>query len=48
MNLEDTGLCSITAKDQESGKAALEFIKRILKDDEIGDVLHGKVTKILE
>jgi len=48
VNLEDNGQCSITAKDQVSGKAALEFIKGILKTDEVGDVLHGKVAKILD
>ena len=48
VNLEDDGNCSITAKDQVSGKAAVEFIKRILKDDEVGDILHGKVVKILD
>jgi polyribonucleotide nucleotidyltransferase len=48
VNLEDNGQCSVTAKDQASGKAALERIKGILKDDEVGDVLHGKVVKILD
>lgn len=48
VNLEDNGQCSITAKDQVSGKAALDRIKGILKDDEVGDVLHGKIVKILD
>ena len=48
VNLNDDGQCSITAKDQASGQAALAFIKGILKDDEVGDVLHGKVVKILD
>ncbi len=48
VHLEDDGQCSITAKDQVSGKAALEYIKGILKDDEVGDVLHGKIVKILD
>ncbi|MFZ4461189.1 MAG: polyribonucleotide nucleotidyltransferase [Patescibacteria group bacterium] len=48
VNLEDDGQCSITAKDQASGQAALAFIKGILKDDEVGDVLHGKIIKILD
>lgn len=48
VNLEDNGTCTITAKDQISGKAALEFIKNILKDIEIGDIYDGKVMKILD
>ncbi len=48
VNLEDNGQCSVTAKDQTSGKAALERIKSILKEDEVGDVLHGKIVKILD
>lgn len=38
VNLEDSGTCTITAKDQVSGKAALDFIKNILKDIEVGDI----------
>lgn len=48
VNLEDSGTCSITAKDGVSGARALEFIKNILKTDEVGDILAGKVVKILD
>lgn len=48
MNLEDDGQCTITAKTQEAGKAALEFIKGILKDIEVGDIYEGKIVKILD
>ncbi|EKD29623.1 MAG: hypothetical protein ACD_78C00334G0006 [uncultured bacterium (gcode 4)] len=48
VNLADNGQCSITAKNQISGQAALDVIKGILKDDEIGDILEGKVVKIIE
>lgn len=48
VNLEDDGQCTITAKTQEAGKAALEFIKWILKDIEVGDVYEGKIVKILD
>jgi polyribonucleotide nucleotidyltransferase len=48
VNLEDSGTCTITAKDQTSGKAALDFIKNILKDIEVGDVYEGKIVKILD
>lgn len=48
VNLADNGQCSITAKNQTSGQAALDVIKGILKDDEIGDLLEGKIVKIIE
>jgi polyribonucleotide nucleotidyltransferase len=48
VNLADDGVCTITAKDQVSGNAALEFIKNILKDVEVGDVYDGKIVKILD
>ena len=48
VNLEDDGHCTITAKTQEAGKAALEFIKGILKEIEVGDIYEGKIVKILD
>lgn len=48
VNLEDNGQCTITAKTQEAGKAALEFIQWILKDIEVGDEYEGKIVKILD
>ncbi len=48
VNLEDNGQCTVTAKTQEAGKAALEFIKWILKDIEVGDVYEGRIVKILD
>lgn len=48
VNLEDDGQCTVTAKTQEAGQAALEFIKGILKDIEVGDIYEGKIVKILD
>lgn len=48
VNLEDNGHCTITAKTQEAGKAALAFIQNILKDIEVGDIYEGKIIKILD
>lgn len=48
VNLEDDGHCTITAKTQEAGKAALDFIKGILKEIEVGDIYEGKIVKILD
>jgi len=48
VDLQDDGHCTITAKTQESGQKALDFIKNILKDIEVGDEYEGKITKILD
>ncbi len=48
VNLEDNGQCTVTAKTQEAGQAALAFIKWILKDIEVGDIYDGKIVKILD
>jgi polyribonucleotide nucleotidyltransferase len=48
VNLEDNGQCTVTAKTQEAGQAALAFIKWILKDIEVGDEYEGKIVKILD
>lgn len=48
VDLQDDGHCTITAKTQEAGQNALNFIKNILKDIEIGDEYEGKIIKILD
>lgn len=48
VDLQDDGHCTITAKTQESGQKALDFIKNILKDIEVGDEYEGKIIKILD
>lgn len=48
VDLKDDGHCTITAKSQEAGNAALDFIKNILKDIEVGDEYEGKIIKILD
>lgn len=48
VNLEDDGNCTVTAKTQEAGRAAIEFIKWILKDIEVGDIYEGRIIKILD
>lgn len=48
VDLKDDGHCTITAKSQEAGQAALNFIKNILKDIEVGDEYEGKIIKILD
>ena len=42
------GLVSIAAVDQKSGNDALEWIKGIVEEPEIGKIYDGKVIKIMD
>ncbi len=48
IEINDEGLVSIAAVDQKSGKDALEWIKGIVEEPEIGKIYEGKVIKIME
>ena len=48
VDLADDGKCTVTAKTQEAWQKAIEFIKNIIKDVEIGDIYEGKIIKILD
>lgn len=48
VDITDEGMVSVTAKNQENGKAAIIFITALLKDIEPGETHTGKVAKILE
>ncbi|MBS9784026.1 polyribonucleotide nucleotidyltransferase [Candidatus Gracilibacteria bacterium] len=48
VNLDDDGKCTITAKSQEEGKKAVEFIQNLLKEVEVGDEYEGTIIKILD
>lgn len=48
IDIEQDGLVVITAKDQESGTKAVEWIKRITYQPKVGDEFEGKVVKIME
>lgn len=48
VDITDTGMVSVTAKNQETGKAAIAFITALLKDIEPGEMYTGKALKILE
>lgn len=48
VDVKDDGFVSITAKTQENGQNALAFIKDLLREIEPGELLEGKVVKILE
>ncbi len=48
IEINDEGLVSIAAVDQKSGKDALEWIKGIVEEPEIGKIYDGKVIKIMD
>lgn len=48
ISLEDSGFTTITAKNQDSGKAAIAAIEEILWQPEPGYMGSGKVVKIIE
>jgi len=48
VDITDEGMVSVTAKNQENGKMAIEFITKLLKDIEPGENYTGKALKILE
>lgn len=48
IDIEQNGLVMITAKDQESGQKAVDWIDRLTYVPKAGDVFEGKVVKIME
>ena len=44
---EDDGHITVASTDGTSGKKAIEMIKAIVTDPEVGDVYEGKVTRIM-
>jgi len=48
IEINDEGLVSIAAVDQKSGASALQWIKDIVEEPEIGKIYEGKVIKIMD
>ncbi|MGB5984823.1 MAG: polyribonucleotide nucleotidyltransferase [Desulfobacterales bacterium] len=48
IEIDDSGLVKVAAVTQESGQAALDMIKEITQEPEIGKVYDGKVVKITD
>ena len=48
VNIEQNGEVSVFAVDQAQGQAAIDHIKQLVAEPEIGEVYEGKVVKILE
>lgn len=48
IDIEQDGLVVITAKDQESGQKALDWVKRLTYIPKAGEIFDAKVVKIME
>ncbi len=48
IDIEDDGLVTVTAPNQESGQKALEWINRITYIPKAGELFDGKVTRLME
>lgn len=48
ITIDDDGVVTITAPDQEKGSKAVAWINKITYQPKVGDVFEGKVVKIME
>ncbi len=48
IDIEDDGLVMVTAPDQEKGQKAIDWIKSIVADPEVGAIYEAKVVKIMD
>jgi len=47
INIEDDGSCQVASSDRESLEKALQMIKDITAEPEVGKVYEGKITKLM-
>ena len=48
IEIDDEGLVSVAAVDAKSGTDAIEWIKGIVEEPEIGKIYEGKVVKLMD
>ena len=48
IDIEDSGIVKIVSQDEASANKAIEMIKRITKDMEVGSIHLGKVKKVVD
>ena len=48
MDIDDDGTVSITAPDQEKGQKAIDWIERLTYKPKPGDIIDGKVVRIMD
>jgi polyribonucleotide nucleotidyltransferase len=48
IDIDDSGTVNIVSVDEESANAAIEIVKSIVKEVEVGAVYEGKVRRVLD
>lgn len=48
IDIDDTGLINIASADEESAAKAMEIIRGLVAEAEVGKIYHGKVKKIMD
>jgi len=48
IDITDEGMVSVTAKSQTTGQAAVAYIQKMLRGVQIGDIIAGKVIRIID
>jgi polyribonucleotide nucleotidyltransferase len=48
VDIEDDGTIKVAAVDQEAGQRAIDWIKSIVAEPEVGTIYNGKVVKIMD
>jgi len=48
IDIEDSGLVMIASSDPEGSKRAIEIIRGLTEDPEVGAIYHGRVVKLME
>ncbi len=48
IDIDDSGMVNIVSVDEESANAAIEIVKSIVKDVEVGTIYDGKVRRVLD
>ena len=48
VNIDDEGIITITAPNQENGKKAVDWIKKLTYEPKVGDFFEGKVVRIMD
>ena len=48
IDIEDSGLIYITAKDEQAGQKALTWIENLTREAKKGEIFQGKVTRIID
>lgn len=48
INIDDAGIVNIASSDEESAQKAIEIVKGIVEEAELGRIYHGKVMRITD